>query len=223
MKVTIAISVGAVALCLCALLLTIRATVAAVPAEIDSQAAGIRRDATTQLSGIRTAALGELHEANELIDRQFSGTRADLRQTVKESVAAVVAPIEGLRADLKPTLTNVASASASAAVITSHVADALPAFTDCALLDADGVPVGGNPDCVFNRFQGVSKAVEQSAQAIAAAAPQLTAASVSIGNSAAGVAHSADVEAKALTAPQTTRQKLMTWLELLPRIGLKIL
>jgi hypothetical protein len=104
----------------CALLLTVRDTVASVPgeiqatraaltfqiqalqvnalAEIDRQAIGIRKDATKQLGIILQTA-----------DRQLTGIRTDLRAELQQTAATLVAPIEGLRADLKPVLDNTAA------------------------------------------------------------------------------------------------------------------
>jgi hypothetical protein len=71
--------------------------------------------------------------------------------------------MDALRTDLQPVLANATAITGHVNSITAHVDDALPAFTDCAILDADGTPIGGNPDCAFNRFQGASKAFERAA------------------------------------------------------------
>jgi hypothetical protein len=144
LKTAIAVAVLAVAGCFCALLLTIRATVAAVPgeiavtrsalidqvaalrvdafAEIGQQATAIRQTADSQATAIRTDAMG-----------QISGFRADANTrldglTLKLQGIANKADdqITGLRYQISPVLINAAALTASS----THLVDtyaALPA------------------------------------------------------------------------------------------------
>jgi hypothetical protein len=59
-------------------------------------------------------------------------------------VDTALATVDSLHRDLKPSLD-------SAAAITAQVNDALPLYLDC----------DHNPDCVFNRYVGVSKGFER--------------------------------------------------------------
>jgi hypothetical protein len=127
MLAAIGISVLAVSGCLCSLILTTRKVEASIPieiqatraalidqvtrvrievlAEIDTQATALRHDTTAQLNVIRKDALVEIRNTRSMADLQLTGTRSDL----KKSIAAIVAPVEGLRADLKPVLMNAAA------------------------------------------------------------------------------------------------------------------
>jgi hypothetical protein len=62
-------------------------------------------------------------------------------------VDTALATVDSLRQDLKPSLDG-------AAAITTQVNGALPLYLDC----------DHNPDCVFNRYVGVSKGVERASQ-----------------------------------------------------------
>jgi methyl-accepting chemotaxis protein len=143
-------------------------------------------------------------------NKQLTGMRTDLSTNLQQSTATLQAvvrealePVNGIRADLKPVLAN-------AAALTKDAQDSL----DDLYPDVRGL------------VESTDVAVTQTAQTmqtVREASPQIAAASVSVGKSAAVIADSAAQEAKKLTAPMTRRQKLMVWLELLPRIGLKIL
>jgi hypothetical protein len=105
----------------------------------------------------------------------------------------------------------------------------LPDFLECAYFDDAGEVVGGNPDCLFSRVQGTSKAVEkmaiafskivqEDAPAIAADVKRMADSGDRIGQSAASVGESVAKEAKALTAPQTKLQALRQWLLVAARV-----
>jgi hypothetical protein len=221
LRATIALSILGVACCLCALLLTIRAVVAAVPGEIAAtraslidQGAALRLDTfaeiDAQATGIRADVKMSTTSLQTLADKQLSGIRTDLTTNLQQTTASILAqvpvilePVNGIRADLKPVLAN-------AAALTKDVQDSL----DDLYPDVRGL------------VESTDVAVTQTAQTmqtVREAAPQIAAAAVSVGKSAAVIADSAAQEAKKLTQPMTRRQKVMVWLELLPRIGLKIL
>jgi hypothetical protein len=183
---------------------------------VRDQVGGIRRDTLSVVREFRTTADQRLGDA---LDRYDATLRvADVRsgQALQE-VADIHADIKptldnlaGASITLKPILDHVAVVSNKAADIATHVDDALPAFTDCAYLDDAGEPTAGNPDCVFNRYQGASKAFENTMLAIAIAAPAIT-------KSADSVAGSVAKEATKLTAPTTFWEGVRTWLLLLSR------
>jgi hypothetical protein len=91
-----------------------------------------------QVAALRRDTLAEADEIRETADRRLGDTlaRAD----------AALATLDATRQDLKPVLAQSAAAAA-------QVNEALPLFLDC----------DHNPDCVFNRYVGVSKGIERAA------------------------------------------------------------
>ena len=177
LRVAKAAAVLAMATCVCLLLLDARALVKAqngvaqreATATLDladrhlkqiEQDLRLREDAgLDEIKAIHASADQQLTGLRTTVDARLGDTLASYNTTERDAnarLAELTGTVAGLRADLKPSLDHVNS-------ITAHVDDALPAFTDCAYFDADGVPIGGNPDCLFNRFQGVTKAFEQAA------------------------------------------------------------
>jgi len=149
-------------LVVCAILLlrAATATVAAVPGEIEAtrreligvveaarkdltaQVESARQDVLTrserQSAALRTEVMTEVAEIRKMADRRLGDTlaRAD----------TALGTVEALRRDLKPVLDN-------SAAIAAQVNASLPLFLDC----------DHNPDCVFNRYVGVSKGMERAA------------------------------------------------------------
>jgi hypothetical protein len=128
---------------------TATAIMAALPAEVTCTRAALiaevtaaRKDALArserQIAALRKDVLAEAAQIRETADRRIGDTlaRADTALTT----------VESLRTDVKPTLDR-------SAAIAAQVDDALPLFLDC----------DHNPDCVFNRYVGVSKGVERAA------------------------------------------------------------
>jgi len=135
-------------------------TVAAVPAEIRltraallQQADAARRDLTLQIAEARTGAL-------VVSDRQATAFRTGiLAQTggfggvVSERIGATLlqadstlAATRSLEFELQPTLRH-------SAAVAAQIDDSLPMFLDC----------DHNPDCLFNRYVGVSRGIETAA------------------------------------------------------------
>jgi hypothetical protein len=124
--------------------------VAAVPVEIrelrgdlTGQVAAARRDlfsrSDRQVTALRRDVMAETERLRETADRRVGDTlaRAD----------AALATVDGVRRDLQPVLAN-------SAAIASQVNGALPLYLDC----------DHNPDCVFNRYVGVSQGIERAAR-----------------------------------------------------------
>jgi hypothetical protein len=171
----------AVTVCLCALVLSVRATFVSLPVQFDgfsravvaevhgtrTDLSGITVKADAQLTALRKDTLAEVREWRTAADRQLGDAiqRADAR--LKEGTDTV----SGLREDLRPAIQHGAS-------IAAQIDSAAPPFLDCEF----------NPDCAFNRFQGASKAFEKTMQAIAAEAPKATKASAELTTQAAGIA-----------------------------------
>jgi hypothetical protein len=205
----LAISLLAVSLCLCDAIVAVKIAVASVPDQLAELRTATLGEIDEQANGIRKDVMGQASSAIAIAERQLTGLRAELKQTVNESLAAAIAPIDGIRSDLQPALRNAAS-------ITAHVdeasaillrRDALPAQT-LGLIAASKVTAGE---------------MAQTMRTFRDAAPQLVASSEKVAASSASIAESVDKEAKLLTAPRTLRQKIVAWLELIPRIAIKIL
>jgi hypothetical protein len=168
--------------------------------EIDSQAGATRAAATSQLDELRT----DLFEGDASVVARLDSKTDQALQVVTD-----------LKAQLKPSIDNVititkhaADVTAHASAIAAHVEETLPQFTDCVYYDENGEPVAANEDCVFNRYQGISKAAEQMLRAAADAAPK-------IAKSAEGVAADVKKEADIITAPRTPIQKAGDWVKLI--------
>jgi hypothetical protein len=141
------------------------ATVAAVPAEIRltraamvAEADAARQDLTTQIALTRSAAL-------TVSDRQLTAFRTGLLaqtagfgDTTSRQLGGTLSRIDTalatttqIEAELRPALHHSASVAA-------RIDDSLPMFLDC----------DHNPDCVFNRYVGVSRGVETAATDVSA-------------------------------------------------------
>jgi hypothetical protein len=136
------------------------ATVAAVPAQIRltraalvAEAGAARQDLNRQIDATRAATLS-------LSDRQATAFRTGLLERTANfgdstsrqfgatlsRIDAALATTTALEGELRPTLRHSASVAA-------QLDDSLPMFLDC----------DHNPDCVFNRYVGVSRGVETAA------------------------------------------------------------
>ncbi|MGD0497539.1 MAG: hypothetical protein ABSC23_03785 [Bryobacteraceae bacterium] len=154
------------------------AVISAVPGQVQAAQSALiqevqatRRDLMGQVDAARKDASSQLTALQSNVFAQVDQTRAAVDRRVGDSltrVDAALGTVDQLRADLQPVLTSAAAAAGHVNSITAHVDDALPQFTDCAYVDADGTPIGGNPDCVFNRFQGMSRAFENAAVDVSA-------------------------------------------------------
>jgi methyl-accepting chemotaxis protein len=164
---------------------------AAVLALVDRQARGIRWDATAQLSGIRADALGQLSHLSETADRQLTGTRKDLT----DSIAAVIAPVNGLRTDLQPVLENISLSTIQA---TALIKDAQDSWDD-------------SYDDVKGLLESTTYAttqVAQTAETIRAAAPEFIATTQESNRQLAGVAGDVHKLTTSLTAPVSLKAKI---------------
>jgi len=225
LKISASVALLATAGCLCSLLLTMRRTAAELPriaAETRDQVlstVNVRLDKISgqtdrQLNALRVQVLRETSaQITATRDQLFESVNGRVGDTLQR-VDRALADVESLQKGLAPTIANAAAISTHVNSIASHVDDALPQFTDCAYLDEAGEPIGGNPDCVFNRFQGTSKAIERMAIAGAAAAPQVATSVQHIADSADGIAADAKKEADLILAPKTFKQQLLDYLKL---------
>lgn len=182
----------------------------------------MQKQLDVKVTPVTTQATATLKQGQELL-KQGTGLVADARKKLE--------PI-----DLTKVQNGVTTELADADKLTLALADTtlsmkdtvaawnedLKPFTECAYYDADGTPVGGNPDCAFNRFMGSSKAIEKAMQSldkmIERDGPKIADAAAETSASVASAANSLDIEAKALTKPQTKLQAIRTWLVALAKI-----
>lgn len=139
-----------------ALLIVLSYSVLQITAETQRTiaAAGVTVQALPEaVDGRLNQAIIELGAAARALDMQLTGFRGDLRKVADKldaPLAGVTAGIEQVSLagpGLQAVLANVAG-------ITGQVNEAAPLFLDC----------DHNPDCVFNRFQGISKSIEKTSQ-----------------------------------------------------------
>ena len=176
--------------------------------EVDTQIGALRNTATGQIDALRKDLIEGHKSVVGLLNARVGDTLA--------RVDTALGTVESLRGDLRPTLQNMASVTKNVNDIAAHVDSALPQFTDCAYLDENGIPIGGNPDCLFNRFQGTSKAIEQMARDgskmandIQKAVPKIADSVVSVGESGKSVAANVAREVDEATRPKRWYQKIL--------------
>ncbi len=192
-----------------------RETRTAVIAEIDSQANQTRaallteasrweRDANERLGGALSEIRTTEQDANSRTEEAL-----EIVRDASVKADAHLANLEGI-ANRQLTGLNITAASMAVPIAESakQVDDALPLWLDCQF----------NPDCAFNRYQGVSKAFEKTAQVIAREAPLMTEKADSIAGSVESVSQSVAKEAEVLTRPQTKMQQFRSWLLLGTRV-----
>jgi hypothetical protein len=117
--------------------------------------------------------LKQIDAVVDKIESRIDSIQKDTKAVVEDAlgkadaqVGEVVGIAKQLQADLRPSLTSLNETTKNVASITWHVNDALPPFTDCYYTDESGEIVGGNESCVFNRFQGMTKAAEKTMQSV---------------------------------------------------------
>jgi hypothetical protein len=168
--------------------------------EIDAQANGVRKD----LRGDVRLLNAQVSDISGQLNKQLT-TIQTTALMLGGKLDAPLAAITDATKEVGPLLRSSGVAVQHVNSITAQIDDAAPLYLDC-----------DNGNCLYNQVQGTAKAVEKTMQAVAKAAPV-------IGDSAASIAKAGADEAKLLTAPQTLRQKIVSWLELIPRIAIKIL
>ncbi len=186
-----------------------------------NQVAAARRDVLTrterQVAALRVDVMGQVAQIRTTADRRVGDSLARVDTDMDK--------IEELRGDLKPILEKAQSVASHVDSITAHVDDVLPAFTDCAILDGNGVPVGGNPDCLFNRYQGATKAWELAMQRTAEAMLSVDATAKAVADKDTGVPAAVAWSVKASQNTNTVMANLAKASKPLPawaRIGLAV-
>ena len=154
--------------------------------EIDKQAAELRKqiNALTALASLRS------QQSLDLADKHATATEAVIDSqlaALNTTLSQNAAPYASLPPLLEKQLTQLNATLATSAQPIRETAqqldDAAPLFLDC----------DHNPDCFFNRYQGVSKSIEK------------------VGESSQGIAADVKREADQLTKPQTFWGQLKSW------------
>jgi hypothetical protein len=169
-------------------LLTTLTIIEAAPVFLSSEI-GKQAEVTRIMAGVQIGKI--LDEARfariDLVNEIKSG-RGDVvqiseeyRRTLDAQLQLVNNTLAKETGELNISLRNVTAPAATFLAtnnrISAQLESAAPLYLDC----------DHNPDCAFNRFQGTSKSLEKSAQAIAAAMPQLTASSIQIADNASAI------------------------------------
>jgi hypothetical protein len=188
-----------------ALVEEVQATRRGLLAEVDGQASGIRRDAVGQIVALRTDTLARVDTLTAVLDRRTGEALgiADSR------LSGAVGALDGVRGDLHPILTNVASVTAhadeAAAVLLRR--DALPAQT-LGLIAAAKVTAGETA---------------QTMRTVRDAAPKLAESAVGVGKSADGIAADIHAITADIAKPKTFWARFRAWLETAGKIGARFL
>ena len=162
---------------------------------------------------LRAAALSRVDNAVVTANTQLITMQSEVKAAVDKADAQLTAmrgTVTSLGSKLDPVVgsyTELGEAS------TALVKDAKDSW------DTEWWDVVGLVDSATVATTGVAKTVE----AVGNAAPVVTEQVKKIGDSAVKVGNAAATEAYELTKPQTTRQKIAAWLELIPRIAVKVL
>lgn len=171
-----------------------------VQSDLDLQVSYMTEQLFREVAAIRTGVFSRVDTAVLKTDKR-TGEALGIVRDVAVKADAQVTTLNGTAKAAQESLTPALKHAESTL---AQVDDALPLYLDCEF----------NPDCAFNRFQGVSKAVERMAQEGAKAAPRLAANADRIADAAAGVteeAHKTGAEvtraAQNFNRPQTKWQQ----------------
>lgn len=180
-------------------------------------------DALTKADSRLTGALSEIHLASVNADRRTG----EALNIVRLGMADVGVTLANAETDLnhlaRDTNTQMGTLNATAAATLKPVGETAQQLDDAAPLWLD---CGFNPDCAFNRYQGVAKAVEKTAVVIAAAAPsmadsadKIAASSVDTSAAVAATGKEVAIAARRFNSPQTKWQAFRMWLLTVARIA----
>ena len=163
---TLLAALTALAVYACILVRAAALTVGRIPIEIQTARLALTAETEAERQDLNREIEAARRDLLARADRQADALRSEtlaqvgaLRQTADRRIGDTLAradraldTVSGLRDDLKPSLDHSAS-------IAAQVDGALPLFLDC----------DHNPDCVFNRYVGVSQGIERASQNFAQA------------------------------------------------------
>jgi hypothetical protein len=177
---------------------------AAVPGIVDARLAAIQADTLRlvdahgkTLEGITANAVARADARLAGIEEQLTAANHEIASVTQAAAATIPETASFVTKSIASISQDVHSVSVPAAAVVAQVNDAAPLYLDCEF----------NPSCAYNRFQGISKATEQTMQAVAKAAPE-------IADSTVRIEKDIQREADELTKPKRWWQKLEAWLTL---------
>lgn len=173
-------------------------SLSSLPKLVDDRVYSLQQDIGIQADDLRNALVGQSAAITKTIDARLAAIQTDANNQLSQFNSNTNAQLTQLNATIASTAKPVQESA-------QQVDDALPLFADCDF----------NEDCVFNRFQGVSKAMEQMAQAGAKAAPETTASFEAIAQDTHKITTDAAKMADKYTAPPTRWQRFQAALELI--------
>ena len=185
---------------------TLSSTTSNLPKLVDDRAWSLQQDIGLQADDLRNALVGQSAAITRIIDARLAAIEGDANSQLTTFNSNANNQLTQLNATISDTAKPVRETA-------QQVDDALPLFANCEY----------NPDCAFNRFQGVSKAVEQMAQAGAKAAPATTASVEAIAQDTHKITADAAKMADKYTAPPTKWQRFQAALELIGVVIVKAL
>ncbi len=207
------VSILSICVCSCLLILTLRAEMTGTRAALVEKVDQVRIDSfaeiDAQANGIRKDTLKALKQQSVLIRKDLADGLKALNQTVSE-------PLDHITVTLQDAVNKADKRLAS---LDDHIA---PVLANAATLTKDAQDSLDDvyPD-VRAMVESATVATTQAAQTMETvnqAMPQWTADIGRMADSGTVIAGAAASEAKKFTAPQTRRQKLMMWLEMVPRV-----
>lgn len=173
--------------------------IAAAQTAVIGEIRGARADTVDQIAKARVAAVGQIAQTRRALVLQTLNARLDLDEKIVAGLKLAHFHASALEDQLDDTNKILLGTAMPIAGIAHQINDAAPLFLDC----------DHNPDCVFNRYVGVSKGVEQSAIAIGKAMPGLTVNIGDITHHADRIATTADAYVTKLTAPQPWWERVL--------------
>lgn len=164
-------------------------------ARLDQLANRTERDATQAIAAITATA-----------DRRTG----DALAIVKDAAALTITEVQGIRADLKPTIDSIAPAVASAKALTDEAK---------ASWDANYFDIQATIANLTVATAGIGRASDE----VAKAAPKLSESTVQMGQSAAGIAADVHTATSDFVRPKTFWQHVKAWLETSGKIAARLL
>lgn len=189
----------------------ITASVVGIPGMADAQLNSIKWDALSaideharRLEAILTGATGMVDGRLASFQKDTVGQLGTANKSIATMTGAIAAALPAATSSLTQSIArfekDVHTVAEPAGLLVAQVNDQAPLFLDCQF----------NPDCVFNRYQGLSKAAEQTFQAIAKAAPEMSESAIKIEKHVDHIAGAAEKEADAITRPRKWYEKAAT-------------
>lgn len=198
---------GAITAVVCSLAVTTTGVVEQLPDQLDRQAQ-MTRDMinsriasaadlvayTVQSEGesIRGSAISEVRAGRLALTSEVMGARIDVNDNLRAGLTIAHFHASQLEERIDDTNRILAAVALPVRNVAEQVDAAAPDFLDC----------DHNPNCLFNRYVGIARGVEQSSLAIGKALPLLTTEAEQTGLHIDRIAGSVDLFVQKVTKPQ---------------------